>query len=313
MVTRSRDRVQSFRIPFPWLPRCGNGNAALAKDEAAVQAFDAAVGTQPREAVAEGGVASAERLSKSLATEWEVGRGEGGDNAIGEIGSGFLGSVLTLDHAQMGRGLGDQLQHTGWRRGCGAMFGRQDEMAVAPAEEEIAVAPGVQVARAPERLTVHRSTLLSQVVHQDERQVVTALEQPELGQECRDVRRRVLVETMKSHERVEDKKPGTVAIEGGGEPCPIVLGIESETVRKDEPEVESLDIDVARNRDGADAGTELCRAVLSPVEEDGAGITDREAAEGGSAAGDADREIEGEPGLAALGRAADEAHAMTGP
>lgn len=122
------------------------GTGTVTDGEAAVLAFDAAVSPEAGQCVAEGDVAGAKGLSESLAIEGTVGRGQGGDDALGEIGGGFLGKFIGLDNAQMGRGLPDQLQRTGWRRWSRAVLGRQNEMPIAPAEEEVAVTPGMEVA-----------------------------------------------------------------------------------------------------------------------------------------------------------------------
>ena len=74
-----------------------------------------------------------------------------------------------------------------------------------------------------------------------------------------------------------------------------------------------LDLETAMPTEGLDASADGGQGVLGEVDEDGAFLLDVEAAEAERARGGAGRQIEAEPGLTALGGAADDTDGSPGP
>jgi len=118
-----------------------------AQGEAALGAEDAAFGAQVREGCAERGIAGAQEIAKRVAGERFVSSGEGGHHAPGEIGDVLRKHERPgVNDAQMWRGREREREGAGlWGR-RGAMLDGEAQRGVAPAEIEVRVAPGVEIA-----------------------------------------------------------------------------------------------------------------------------------------------------------------------
>src|SRR5438094_7156888 len=217
----------------------------------------------------------------------------------------------------MRRRVGRELEPAGGRRGRRAVLDAEDELAVAAAEIEVAIAPSVQVPRAAQRLAVRAAGpgVFAQVVDEDESEseLVRALERAQLAEDRGHLARRVFVDPVQAHKRIEQEGPRAVAVEGGTQAGAIARGIETEGRRDDEAEVEIAEAEAAGGGDRREARAQVGGGVLGAVEEDGAGLRPGEATERRGAGRDRDRDVEGEPGLPDLGGAADHADAVGTP
>jgi hypothetical protein len=151
-------------------------------------------------------------------------------------------------------------------------------------------------------------------VDEDDGELVVALEATEEAEELADVGGRVLVAVVEANERVEEEEAGFDGGEGEVEPLLVVGSVEPESGLGDEADGEPLELlDAADVGDGSDALLDGGGRVFGGVEQDGAALTDGVAPEAWLSAGDCDGQLEGEPGLAALGAPADEADGLVGP
>lgn len=177
------------------------------------------------------------------------------------------------------------------------------------------ITPGVQVPRAAQRLAVRAAGagVFAQMVDEDEREAVLALERAELAEERGDFPGRVLIDPMQAHKRVEQEEARVIAVEGGAQPGAIARGIEAEGRCDDQAEVEVAEPEAACGRDGGEARAQVGGRLLGAVEEHRPRLRHGEVAEGRGAARDRDGEIEGEPGLAALRGTPDHADALRAP
>ena len=86
------------------------------------------------------------------------------------------------------------------------------------AEVEVRVAPGVEFARAAQRLAgAHLAAALARVVHEHDGDVVAALELAQVREQRRDLAGEVLVDAVQAHEGIEDEQPRAELVDGGGQ------------------------------------------------------------------------------------------------
>jgi hypothetical protein len=77
--------------------------------------------------------------------------------------------------------------------------------------------------------------------------------------------------------------------------------------------VEFGETDAGGGADPFETATDDVQGIFGGIEQDAAGVADREAAQAGDAGGDGDGQIEGEEGFAAFGFAADDADGFFRP
>ncbi|MBK8979613.1 MAG: hypothetical protein IPM29_27245 [Planctomycetes bacterium] len=210
-------------------------------------------------------------------------------------------------------GIGDQVEDQRLGRSGRAVLDRQDDVVAVAGEVGIAVADRVQIAAAAQRLAGLRALLLAGVVDEHHGGVEAALEVADVAEQSGDLRGAVLVEAVQPHERIEEQEPGSEPFDGFGEPLLIAAQVEPQDRCGDDVEIERRDVDAAVVAQRFDARADLGQAVLGQVDEGrtaGAGL---EMTERSGAGCDADREVEAEPCLAALGRPADQADGGAGP
>ena len=89
----------------------------------------------------------------------------------------------------MRRRVGREIEPAGERHGRRAVLDAEDELAVAAAEIEVAIAPSVQVPRAAQRLAVRAASpgVFAQVVEEDESELVRALERARSSARTADI------------------------------------------------------------------------------------------------------------------------------
>ena len=118
---------------------------------------------------------------------------------------------------------------------------------------------------------------------------------------------------MKTYERIEQEEARADVVEGGHEALLVGDEVEAQDGDGDDEEVEGREGEPAVVAQGLDARADGGEGVFGEIDESGAGVVDGEAAEAGGVGGDAGRQIEAEPGLPALGGAADDAQGAAGP
>src|SRR5438552_9610788 len=151
----------------------------------------------------------------------------------------------------MRRRVGRELEPAGERHGRRAVLDAEDELAVAAAEIEVAIAPSVQVPRAAQRLAVRAAGpgVFAQVVDEDESELVRALERAQLAEDRGHLARRVFVDPVQAHQRIDREGPRAVAVEGGTQAGAIARGVEAAGRRAGEAEGEVAE---AEARGGGD-------------------------------------------------------------
>jgi hypothetical protein len=193
-----------------------------------------------------------------------------------------------------------------YARGC-SVFEREHEASVVAEEVGVRVAEGVEVGGSAERLARLRAALLADVVDEDDGDAVGALELAEIGEEAGHFLSVVLVQGMEAHEWVEEEQAGVERLDRRREPSTLERVVEAERRDGEEMQVEASERDSTVATDPVDAIADLLEGVLGQVDKRGTRLLGREAAERGSCRGDGDGHVEPKPGLAALGRATDNA------
>ncbi|HQP45073.1 MAG TPA: hypothetical protein PLV66_15510 [Thermoanaerobaculales bacterium] len=194
------------------------------------------------------------------------------------------------------------------------MFGMEDEPALLAQQVEVAVGPGVEITGAAQGLAWLVCRGLADVVDQDDGDRVATLQLAEPVEQEGDVASGVLVGVMETDQGIEDEQSRLEPVEGGGQALLVLGVVEPEAGLGDQTEREPLE--VVDPSDLGDAGGSVLdgfRRVFGCIHQDVPLLTDGEASEAREAGSDSDSQLEGEPGFAALGRAADEADGLVCP
>ena len=125
--------------------------------------------------------------------------------------------------------------------GCGAMLGGHDDLPVAPAQVEIAVAPGMQLAAAAQRLAGAAGATLASVVDEQHSGPEAALQVAQEAEDGSDFRNRVLVDAMQADQGIEDEEARSDPFDGLQQPLPVEAMIEAERGHVDDGDVEGLE------------------------------------------------------------------------
>lgn len=199
------------------------------------------------------------------------------------------------------------------RRGS-AMLDGDDELVSPAPHVERGIGPCVEVPRAAQALaSPGGGRVLSGVVDDEHGDVVRALHLTQEGEHGAHLGRAVLIDAVQAHERVEHEQSWAERGERRVQALLIALEIESQARRRDDVDRESLERQPARRAQAAQALLDDSRRVLGEVDQHGPRIAHGEAAEAARCAGDAERELEAEPALVALGRAAEDTDAGACP
>jgi hypothetical protein len=209
--------------------------------------------------------------------------------------------------------LRDELQRQRLRRLRGAVLERQHQPVTVARQVSVRVAKRVQIRAATQGLPGLGAVLLAGVVHEHDGQIERPLQLPQEAQEPGDVRRAVLIQTMQSHERIEDQHMRAQLAQDVAQALLIDVEVEAQHRRGDDMEVEGGDVEGAVAAERLDASADGGERVLGEIHEGGAGVVHGEAAQAGRARGDADGQLEAEPGLATLGRPAHDPDGGPGP
>ena len=306
------------RFPFPFRTQSEGRGTGIGNGPQVADAPEGVEVDEAREHLPESLVADAETSAEVGASKWSV-RECREDRLVEGISRGVV-----LREWCVGEGGGEQLevrmglcaegQAEGFWRGRGAMLGSEQELAAMAAEQEEGIGPREEVAGAAEALPgLPDRAVLAGVMDDEDGSVMGALQLAEVAKERGDLSGVVLVDAVQPDEGVEDEEPRRVLLHGVAE-APLVVGaVESEGGSGDEVHVERAEVEAAMTTDAFEARLDDEGGVLGHVEESTSGVADGEGAETGLAARDGERHLEGEPRLAALRRAADDADGCPGP
>jgi hypothetical protein len=193
------------------------------------------------------------------------------------------------------------------------VFHGEEELVCFSYEVGIAVSEGVEVSGASEGLTELCAVLFAHVVDEDDGHLESALQFTQEAEQCGDVGAGVLIGAVQSDQRVQKKKSRCQMFDGIDELGSIGVEVESQGGGVDDVEVEALDIEIPAVADSLDSLSDHGSGIFCEVDEGGAFSLYLEVSETRRAGGDAEGEVESEPGFAALWRAADDAHGLLSP
>src|SRR4051812_18120683 len=151
------------------------------------------------------------------------------------------------------------------------------------------------------------------MVHDEDCDVVLTLQGAEVAEQSGDLAGVVLVDAVEPDEGVEHEEAGCELANGGAQTRLVASAIEAQDRRGDDVDRRAGQVEGAGAAESREPGLDDRGRVFGHVEEDGARVVDVEDIEAGCAGGDGDREVEGEPGLAALGGAAQDADGTARP
>ena len=168
-------------------------------------AFDEVLGTQSGECLTESDIAHLELGANGVAGEWRLVASEEFEDVICQLllGSGIRG-VIVVDDSEVRCGLISEDETERLGGGSGTMLDAQDEGVVAAAQVEVGVSPGMQVSGSAQRLAAEtRGGVFAQVMDENDRQAVSALQVTQLAEQGGHVGGGVLVAAMQAHEGIE--------------------------------------------------------------------------------------------------------------
>ena len=117
------------------------------------------------------------------------------------------------------------------------------------------------------------------------------LELTQVREERRDFARRVLVDAVESHKRIEDEELGSQRRDGLGEAVAIALDIESHRRCGDDVDVEVGEIAARRRGDAGEALAHDVERIFGGEEQYAAGLRHTKAPQTRHATGDGDRDV----------------------
>jgi hypothetical protein len=172
----------------------------------------------------------------------------------------------------------------------------------------------VQIARSAQALSGLRgAAVFPRVVHDEDSEVALTLKLTQVAEQLGDLARVVLIDPVQAHERIEDEHLRREPHDRVAQPRAIDLAVEAQRRCGDDVKRDILEPESAVSADADEAFLDDGRRVLGHVEQDRAGFVDVEEIERERLRSDREREIEGEPRLAALGRTAEDADARASP
>jgi hypothetical protein len=204
-------------------------------------------------------IADVELGTKLRAAERVAGAGDGVEQAAIEFGDGVIFAVeigrrdREVDVALVA---GHELDAQWIRCGGGAMFDREQERVFVTAEVEVRVAPGVEVATAPEREAglAAGAAVLARVMDDEHGDVELALEGAEVAEQGGDLAGVVLVDAVQAHERVEHEQPGCEAANGSAQARLVASAIEAKDRNGDDVDRRAGQLEAARATDALTTG-----------------------------------------------------------
>ncbi len=195
----------------------------------------------------------------------------------------------------------------------GAMLDGQEGLPVAPAQVEIAVSPGMQLAAPPQGLAGPRGPALAGMVDNDDGGVEAALDVAQMAEDGGDVGGGVLVDAVQADQGIEDEQTRRDALDGVAQCAPVARLVETQGGDVDDGDVKGLEGGAGGAGDSLETPAHEVAGVLGAEQQHRAGAGGCEVTQAGDAGGDGDGEVEGQHGLAALGLAADDADGLVAP
>ena len=139
-----------------------------------------------------------------------------------------------------------------WR---GTMLDRQREIIAVAAQVEVAIAPGVELGGAAQRLTgADAAAALLGVMDDEHGNAMPALQLAQVGEQRGDLAAGVLVDAVQTYERIEDEQARLQSGDGLGEVAAVGIQIEPDGGRGDD-----LDVEIGQRHTGG------CRRCLRGV------------------------------------------------
>lgn len=151
------------------------------------------------------------------------------------------------------------------------------------------------------------------MVHDEDGDVMLALEGAEVAEQGGDLAGVVLVDAVQTDEGVEHEQAWCELADGGTQAGLVAAAIEAQHRRRDDMDRRVGQIERAGTAESGEPRLDDRRRVLGHVEQDGPRMVDVERIQAGCARGDGDREVEGEPGFAGFGGAAEDADGTARP
>ena len=163
--------------------------------------------------------------------------------------------------------------------GRGAVFDAHEALPLAPAQVEIAVAPGMQLRRSPQRLAGPGGGALAGMVHEHDGGVEAALEVAQEAEDGGDVGDGVLVDAVQAHQGVEDEQSGLDALDGLMQALAVAFEVEAQDRDIDDGDVEGLEPGAGGASDALEAVAHDVPGVLGGEQHHGAASVGAEVAQ----------------------------------
>ncbi len=240
--------------------RGGNGN-----DPSVAGADEGAGRDETHEGITEPLVADAELCAQLRAAEGTAGAAKSVDHERIEIARRI---VLDRHVARGDREVDvnivadDELEAKWIGSGGGAVLDGEDERVLLRADMEVGVPPRVEVAASAKGLAGlgAAASVLACMMHNEDGDVVVALQGAEVAEQRRDLTGVVFVDALEANEGVEHEKAGRVAADGIAKARLIAPAIEAEDGDGDDVDGNGCELDLSR---AADAGSSTSRTSAS--------------------------------------------------
>jgi hypothetical protein len=193
------------------------------------------------------------------------------------------------------------------------MLDREGDSLVLAEEIGIAVAPGVKIGAAPERLARAGVIAFGDVMDEDDGEVVSPLEVSEVTEKAGDLDGAVLIRGVNSDKGIEEQNPWHEALDGRPQALLVAWGVKLEDRLGDDDEVEALEIEIAVTTESLEPRADLRKRIFGEIDQGATGIVDTKAVEGGRVGSDAQGEIERQKALEALSGSSDHAYGGSAP
>ena len=277
--------------------------------------LDASLADEPVQRLGDGGGPGGGALADLTLGQGCCGFGEGLDDAL----LGRLGRRRGLGRQRAAQAQGGSLGVIGEldldivEPGGGAMLGGHHDLPVAPAQVQIRIAPGMQLATSAQGLSRPGRTAFASVVDEHHGGCEASLELAQEAEDGGDLGDGVLVDAMQAHQGVEDQQPRSDPLHGLEQPLAVEAMVEAQCGHVDDGDVEGVERGAGGAGDAGQPGAHDMAGVLGGEHQDRSGLRGGEAAQARDAGGDGDGELQRQEGLAALGLAADDADRLACP
>ena len=231
---------------------------------------------------------AAARLRILSLREWLLGLGERPDDAL--FGGVRLRRVLVGHRAAQAQGgplsIIGEFDLDIVEAGRGAMLDGHDDLVVAPAQVQVAVAPGVEFRRTAKRLAGSGGSALAGVVDEHHGGREAALQIAQEPEDGGDVGDGILVDAMQAHQGVEDEQAWPDALDGLVQALAVVAVVEAQDGDIDDGDVEGVEVGAGGAGDALQASAHDVPGVLGGEHQDRSALVGFEASQARDAGGD---------------------------